>query len=73
MKDLNCSVIDNCLVQQRERAEKLEAEAKGGAQPTTPMKRRLGTTAMRTAMESPKAKQRKLAAPSVTLFSSIYT
>ncbi|XP_032795248.2 protein regulator of cytokinesis 1 isoform X1 [Daphnia magna] len=52
------------LQRQRERADKLVEEAKGGAKPNTPMKRRLGTTAIRTQMESPKAKQRKLLMPS---------
>ncbi|XP_046648070.1 protein regulator of cytokinesis 1-like isoform X1 [Daphnia pulicaria] len=52
------------LQRQRERADKLVEEAKGGAKPNTPMKRRLGTTAIRTQMESPKSKQRKLLVPS---------
>lgn len=56
------------IFQQRDRADKLVEEAKGGAKPTTPMKRRLGTTAIRTQMESPKAKQRKMLVPSVRLF-----
>lgn len=59
-------IVSPCLfMQQRERADKLVEEAKGGAKPNTPMKRRLGTTAIRTQMESPKAKQRKLLMPSV--------
>jgi len=41
-------------------------ESKGGAKPTTPMKRRLGTTGLRTQLESPKSsKQRKVAPLSV--------
>lgn len=56
-------------LQQKDRAEKLVEEAKGGAKPTTPMKRRLGTTALRTQLESPKAKQRKVNAPAVRYFS----
>ncbi|KAI9562019.1 hypothetical protein GHT06_012984 [Daphnia sinensis] len=52
------------LYEEQKENEKLQ-RAKGGAKPNTPMKRRLGTTAIRTQMESPKSKQRKLLAPSV--------
>jgi len=60
--------LDDCIdvvifFQQRDRAEKLQEESKGGAKPNTPMKRRLGTTGLRTHIESPNAKHRKLLVP----------
>jgi len=55
------------IQRQRERQDKLVEESKGGARPTTPMKRRLGTTGLRTQLESPKSsKQRKLIASAGT-------
>jgi len=72
-RDYRCSITEQWtyyeeqkenekLQRQRERQDKLVEESKGGAKPTTPMKRRLGTTGLRTQLESPKSsKQRKVA------------
>jgi len=73
-RDYRCSVTEQWtfyeeqkenekLQRQRERQDKLVEESKGGAKPTTPMKRRLGTTGLRTQLESPKSSKQRRVAP----------